>query len=75
MEREREIEKFIPIEYWGIEALLKKRPQAYELEWHKGALHGFTFPERFCYHREAAERVWSKLFDLFERQLKSQPNS
>ena len=58
-----------------IEALLKKRPQAYELEWHKGALHGFTFPERFCYHREAAERVWSKLFDLFERQLKSQPNS
>lgn len=28
VEREREIEKFVPVEYWSIEALLKNDPQA-----------------------------------------------
>lgn len=33
------------------------------------ALHGFTFPERYCYHKQAAGRVWSRLFSLFRRTI------
>jgi carboxymethylenebutenolidase len=39
------------------------------LEVHPGTLHGFTFPERHCYHQAAAERVWERLFALFHRRL------
>ena len=46
----------------------------YRLEWHLGALHGFTFPERYCYHKTAAERVWSRLFSLFCRNLDTHPS-
>jgi carboxymethylenebutenolidase len=49
-------------------ALAVHRPDD-RLEWHLGALHGFTFPERYCYHKAAAERVWNRLFTLFRRQL------
>ena len=56
-----------------IEDALRARGLPYRLEWHAGALHGFTFPQRFCYHKAAAERVWSRLFDLFRRNLQPIP--
>ena len=31
--------------------------------------HGFCFPERPQYVKEAAEKVWERIFDLFERNL------
>jgi len=58
-----------------VEAALAARGLPYRLEWHAGAQHGFTFPERFCYHKEAAERVWSRLFDLFRRTLDAVPST
>ena len=57
----------------AVEGALVARGLPYRLEWHAGALHGFTFPERYCYHHEAAERVWLRLFDLFRRTLNRAP--
>ena len=53
----------------AVEDALVARGLPYRLEWHPGALHGFTFPERYCYHKPSAERVWSRLFALFHRRL------
>jgi carboxymethylenebutenolidase len=58
-----------------VEAALAARGLPYRLEWLAGAQHGFTFPERFCYHKPAAERVWSRLFDLFSRTLVAAPST
>lgn len=33
------------------------------------ALHGFTFPTRYCYHKPSAERSWERIFALFRRRL------
>lgn len=49
--------------------VLAKRAAPGRLEHHAGALHGFTFPERYCYHKQAAERVWARLFALFRRTI------
>lgn len=32
--------------------------------------HGFCFPERDVYNREAAETVWTRVFDLLARRIK-----
>jgi carboxymethylenebutenolidase len=52
-----------------IESELAARGRPYRLEHHIGALHGFTFPERYCHHKAAAETVWCRLFSLFRRNL------
>ncbi|MEY3664129.1 MAG: hypothetical protein RLZZ153_311 [Pseudomonadota bacterium] len=52
-----------------VQSVLAEHSPESQLEWHIGALHGFTFPERYCYHKAAAERVWNRLFTLFRRQL------
>ena len=57
-----------------VEDALLARGLPYRLEWHPGALHGFTFPERYCYHKTSAERVWSRLFSLFRRNLDTHPS-
>jgi len=49
--------------------VLAKRAAPGRIEHHAGALHGFTFPERYCYHKPAAERVWARLFALFRRTI------
>lgn len=58
-----------------VEAALVARGLPHQLEWHAGAQHGFTFPERYCYHQAAAERVWSRLFELFRRTLDAVPST
>lgn len=52
-----------------VEAALAASGLPHRVERHAGALHGFTFPERHCYHKQAAERVWARLFSLFRRNL------
>jgi carboxymethylenebutenolidase len=42
----------------------------YQLEVPSGTKHGFCFPERAAYVKDAAEDVWVKLFELYERRLK-----
>ena len=35
----------------------------------RGALHGFAFPERYCYHQQMAEYCSSVWFEMLERTL------
>jgi carboxymethylenebutenolidase len=42
-----------------------------EIELYPGVEHGFAFPQRAAYDRDAAERHWERLFALFERRLKA----
>ena len=42
-----------------------------EVELYRGAEHGFAFPERPAYNRDAAERHWERLFELYGRALKA----
>jgi carboxymethylenebutenolidase len=40
-----------------------------EVELYPGVEHGFAFPQRPAYDRDAAERHWERLFALFRRRL------
>lgn len=41
----------------------------YVLDQWPGTGHGFCFPERDAYVKDAAEAVWAKVFDLYQRTL------
>jgi carboxymethylenebutenolidase len=40
-----------------------------EVELYPGVEHGFAFPQRAAYNKDAAERHWERLFALFKRRL------
>jgi carboxymethylenebutenolidase len=40
-----------------------------EVEIYPGTHHGFAFPKRPVYHRDAAERHWERLLALYRRNL------
>ncbi|HBM86958.1 MAG TPA: hydrolase, partial [Rhodobiaceae bacterium] len=42
---------------------------SYTLDVWPGTGHGFCFPEREAYVRDAAEQVWGKVFDMYKRKL------
>ena len=42
-----------------------------EVEVYPGTHHGFAFPKRPVYHRDAAERHWERLLALYRRNLKA----
>lgn len=52
-----------------IEQALKAHAITHRIEIHPDTLHGFTFAERYCHHKQASERVWERLFALFRRRL------
>lgn len=43
----------------------------YTLDVWPGTGHGFCFPERDAYVEDAAEKVWTKVFDLYARRLQN----
>ena len=49
---------------------LDKADTKYKLEVLPGTQHGFCFAERAVYHPVAAEQAWTRLFDLWDRNLK-----
>lgn len=51
------------------EAALAASGTAGEVEWNPGTHHGYAFAERPQYDREASERHWERLHDLFRRNL------
>jgi carboxymethylenebutenolidase len=55
----------------ALTAALKKAGTKHELETLSGTQHGFCFAERMAYHPEASEHTWTKIFDLWDRNLKS----
>ena len=40
-----------------------------EIEMYPGVHHGFAFPNRWCFEKQAAERHWERLIGLYRRQL------
>ena len=52
-------------------ASLDKHDVRYRIDTWPGTEHGFCFPERIgIYKKEAAERVWERVFDLYGRRLR-----
>ncbi len=54
----------------GLEAHLASVGANARVEWYPGTHHGFAFPLRPVYDKGAAERHWSRLFSLFDRNLR-----
>jgi len=55
-----------------LKAALDKAGAKYQLEVFPATAHGFCFPERPAYAAAASEQVWSKLLDLWNRNLRAQ---
>jgi len=53
----------------GFEAARIAAGCAGRTEWYPGTHHGFAFAERPVYVREASERHWERMHDLFRRNL------
>lgn len=53
----------------AFEEALEAAPCPGRVEWYPGTEHGFTFRERPLYVKEASERHWERLHDLFRRNL------
>jgi carboxymethylenebutenolidase len=53
-----------------LEAALKAAGTKYRMETHKGVHHGFCFANRPDYDPIAAEESWTRVFDLWDRNLK-----
>ncbi len=48
-----------------IEETLDINTQEGEIEIYPGMYHGFAFPQRWCYDKQAAERHWERLLALY----------
>jgi carboxymethylenebutenolidase len=65
-----EIDHWAPLEMLPpLRAALAATPVVAEVEFYPGVEHGFAFPARAAYDRDAAERHWERLFALFRRRL------
>lgn len=54
-----------------LEAALREGDANYTLETYEGAKHGFAVTGHLVYDRDASERHWTTLLDLFDSALKS----
>jgi carboxymethylenebutenolidase len=52
-----------------LEAALKAAGTKYRMETYKGVHHGFCFANRPDYDPVAAEESWTRVFDLWDRNL------
>jgi len=50
--------------------MLDRADAKYELKVFPGTEHGFCFPERAVYDALAAEETWTKIFAMWDRNLK-----
>lgn len=68
-----EIDKWAPpADITKLQDALKSAGNKHRIEWYPAVEHGFVFPLRAgIYNREAAERHWERIFNLFERTLKA----
>ena len=53
-----------------LEAALREGGVNYRLETYEGAKHGFAVTGHMVYDRDASERHWTTLLDLFNSTLK-----
>jgi carboxymethylenebutenolidase len=68
-----EVDKYAPRETIdALEVALRASGANYRLEWYPGTEHGFAFPKRQgIFNYLAAERLWERLFSLFDRNLRA----
>ena len=52
-----------------LQGLFKQSGAAGEIEMYPRVHHGFAFPQRWCYDKQAAERHWERLLALYRRRL------
>jgi len=65
-----EIDHWAPLEMLPpLREALTAGGAAAEVEFYPAVEHGFAFPQRAAYDRDAAERHWERLFALFRRRL------
>lgn len=66
-----ETDKYAPLPLIAqLKRELERAGTKFEVEIFPGTEHGFAFPQRYCYHKAAAETHWERLFDLFGRRLR-----
>jgi len=66
-----ETDKYAPLPLLArLKGELERAGTKFEIEIFAGTEHGFAFPQRYCYHKAAAETHWERLFDLFDRRLR-----
>jgi carboxymethylenebutenolidase len=66
-----EADKYAPLPLIAqLKSDLKRAGTKFEIEIFPGTEHGFAFPQRYCYHKAAAETHWERLYDLFGRRLR-----
>ena len=49
--------------------LLSTCPVQSRMYVHKGATHGYALPDRDVFDKQAANRDWEVIFDMFRRQI------
>jgi carboxymethylenebutenolidase len=65
-----EVDHWAPLEMLPpLRTALEQAGATAEVELYAGVEHGFAFPQRAVYDRDAAERHWERLFALFRRRL------
>lgn len=65
-----ETDPYVPVDWIEpLDQALAAAGLRHEVELYKAADHGFAFPQRRTYDRDAAERHWERLFALFGRNL------
>ena len=65
-----ESDKYAPLPLIAeLKQVLERARANFEIEIFPGTEHGFAFPQRYSYHKAAAETHWERLFDLCRRRL------
>ncbi|MGO4711530.1 dienelactone hydrolase family protein [Bradyrhizobium sp. 2TAF24] len=65
-----EIDHYVPLETVApLRTALKEAGLDAEVELYPGVEHGFAFPQRAAFNKQAAERHWERLFALYRRRL------
>jgi carboxymethylenebutenolidase len=65
-----EVDRFVPdATIAQAREALAAADRRFEVEIYPGTEHGFAFPQRHCFDKQAAERHWERLFALFRRRL------
>jgi len=60
-----------PEQVKAMDDALKAAGVKFESELYVGALHGYTMPDLQVYNKDAAEKHWVKMLELFKRTLKT----
>jgi carboxymethylenebutenolidase len=66
-----EVDRWMPLDQIDpLKRALKEASATAEVEIYPGTEHGFAFPARAVYNKQAAERHWERLVALFSRTLR-----